>query len=349
MVKKHDGHVDPARDCVVAAGGAKHPERRPRRASAARSGSRVHRVRDAAARASSISATQTSLLHVTTRAKVNLSLEVIRRREDGYHEIETIFQCIDLADSIEIEFTSDRLIQIECTNADIPTDERNLCHRAIVAMRPAAGASLGARMKIEKRIPSGAGLGGGSGNAAGILRAVCRGLRLDVPGATLERIAASLGSDVPFFLHGGTMLGRGRGELLTPLEPLKRGVFLVVKPRVNIDTAWVYSRPTFGLTSHRPRLNLKAANSVLARFPRGALPFRNALEAAVVPAYPEVARLLEELLSEHPCFASMTGSGSAVYAIFEHEARAVEVARRFEMRGLFVSIAKPARQAVEIR
>jgi 4-diphosphocytidyl-2-C-methyl-D-erythritol kinase len=288
-------------------------------------------------------------LHVTSRAKVNLSLEVIRRREDGYHEIETIFQCIDLADSIEIELTSDGKIDIECNRPDIPTDQRNLAHRALLAMRPLSGPSLGARMRIEKHIPSGAGMGGGSSNAAGVMLAVCRGLRLDVPMEKLERIGAGLGSDVPFFLHGGTMLGRGRGELLTRLEALKSGVFLVVKPDVSISTAWVYSQPSFGLTSHRPRLNLRAANSVLARFPRSVLPFRNALEAAVVPAYPVVARLLEELLSEQPCFASMTGSGSAVYAIFTHEDRAVEVARRFAGRGLFTSVAKPARQAIEIR
>lgn len=310
-----------------------------------RPGPRIHRVRDDAAQ----STREPVSLQLTTRAKVNLSLEVIRRREDGYHEIETIFQCIDLADSIDIELTSDARIEIACTNPEIPIDERNLCHRALVAMRPLAGASLGARIKIEKRIPSGAGLGGGSSNAAGILLAVRRGLRLDVADEQLARVAAGLGSDVPFFLYGGTMLGRGRGELLTPLDPLKGGTFLVVKPEVSIPTAWVYSQPTFGLTSHRPRLNLRTANSVLARFPRGALPFRNALEAAVLPAYPVVARLVEELLSEQPCFASMTGSGSAVFAIFEHEARAVEVARRFSVRGLFTSVAKSARQAIDIR
>lgn len=313
-----------------------------------RPGTRAHRVRDAAAKSAS-NATHPVRLQVTTRAKVNLSLEVIRRREDGYHEIETIFQCIDLADTIELELTADGRIEIECNAPDIPTNETNLCHRALVAMRPLAGASLGSRMRIEKRIPSGAGLGGGSSNAAGILLAVRHGLQLDIPMPRLERIAAAIGSDVPFFLHGGTMLGRGRGELLTPLEPVKSAWFVIVKPDVSIPTQWVYSQQTFGLTSHRPRLNLRTANSVLARFPRCALPFRNALEAAVLPAYPVVARLVEELLSEQPCFASMTGSGSAVFAVFEQEARAVEVARRFSVRGLFTSVAKPARQAIDIR
>jgi 4-diphosphocytidyl-2-C-methyl-D-erythritol kinase len=182
-----------------------------------------------------------------------------------------------------------------------------------------------------------------------VLLAVRHGLRLDVAPAALDRIAASIGSDVPFLLHGGTMVGRGRGEVLTPLTPLKRGFFVVVKPPLAIPTAWVYSHPSFRLTSHRPRLNLRTANSVLARFPGTPLPFRNALESVVLPAYPAVRKLLEELLSEQPCFASMCGSGSAVFAIFGQEERATEVARRFSVRGLFTSVAQPAKQAVDIR
>jgi 4-diphosphocytidyl-2-C-methyl-D-erythritol kinase len=294
------------------------------------------------------SAANGSTLKLTTRAKVNLSLEVIRKRPDGFHEIETVLQSVDLADRVEVELTRDGHIDIVCTDPDIPTDERNLCHRAIVAMRPVAGANLGARIRLEKHIPAGAGLGGGSSNAAGILLAIRRALRLELTPQDLVRTAAALGSDVPFFLFGGTMLGRGRGEILVPLQPLKRGAFVIVKPEVSIPTAWVYSNLSFRLTSHRARLNLRSANSVLARFPRSALPFRNALEDVVLPAYPVVARLLEELLAERPCFASMTGSGSAVFAIFEREERARQVAERFSVRGLFTSVAKPAKQAIDI-
>lgn len=306
---------------------------------------KTHRVRDeAAGRVASLAP-----LEVITRAKVNLSLDVVRRRPDGYHEIETIFQSIDIADRMRIELTNDGAVAITCDTPGIPTDETNLCHRAIVAMRPIAGRSLGARITLEKGVPVGAGLGGGSGNAAGVILAVSRALRLGAPMGSLERVAASLGSDVPFMLHGGTMIGRGRGDLLTPLQPLKRGFFVVVKPEVSIPTAWVYSNLNFRLTRHRPRLNLRAVSAVLARFPKASLPFRNALEDVVFPAYPSVARLWEELVSERPCFASMTGSGSAVFAIFDREARAAEVAARFSVRGLYASVAKPAKQAVDIR
>lgn len=306
--------------------------------------SRTFRSHDRAAERASSAPVQ----DVVARAKVNLSLEVIRRREDGYHEIETVFQCVDLADQLRVELTADSRVTIECDAPEIPTDSGNLCHRAIVAMRPLAGPSLGARIRITKRIPPGAGLGGGSADAAGVLLAVRRGLALGVPDEALDRVAASIGSDVPFLLHGGTMLGRGRGEILSPIEPLKRGVFVIVKPPVSISTAWVYSQLNFRLTSHRPRINLRSANSALARFPRGRLPFRNALEDVVLPSHPMVAGLLEQLQSERPFFASMTGSGSAVYAIFDREARAAQVAERFSVRGLFATVAKPARHAVDI-
>jgi len=250
---------------------------------------------------------------------------------------------------MRIELTNDGVVAIECDTPGIPTDETNLCHRAIVAMRAVAGRSLGARITLQKGVPAEAGLGGGSGNAAGVMLAVVRALRLGVSMGSLERIAASLGSDVPFMLHGGTMIGRGRGEKLTPLQPLKGGFFVVVKPEVSIPTAWVYSHLNFRLTGHRPRINLGAVSAVLARFPGASLPFRNALEEVVFPAYPSVSKLWEELVSERPCFASMTGSGSAVFAIFDREDRAAEVAERFSVRGLFASVAKPAKQAVDIR
>lgn len=289
--------------------------------------------------------------HVTTRAKVNLSLEVLKRRQDGYHEIETILQSVDLRDEMDVEITRDGRVAIECDDASIPTDERNLCHRAVVAMRPVAGEDVGARIRLHKAIPASAGLGGGSSNAAGVLLAVRRGLRLDVSDRRLERIAATIGSDVPFMLHGGTMLGRGRGEQLTPLEPLKGGWFVIVKPDVSVSTAWVYGQLNLGLTKHRPRTNLKSVNAILARFarsPGASLSFRNALEDVVCPVYPVVAGILNELLFERPCFASMTGSGSALYAIFATREEAARTAERFSVRGHFTSVVEPAKRAVDI-
>lgn len=289
------------------------------------------------------------MLHVITRGKVNISLNVLRRRQDGFHEIETIIQTVSLCDELEVEFTRDGEIRIDCTNPSIPDGEDNLCHRAVVAMRNFAGARLGARIRLDKRIPAGAGLGGGSSNAAGVMLAARRSLHLDVSDRELERAAARIGSDVPFMLTGGTMLAQGRGERLTRLEPIRRGWFVIVKPKVNISTAWVYGNYRFGLTKHRPRTNLKAVNAVLARFPAVTLSFRNDLEDVVCPAYPIVSGVLSDLLFERPCFASMSGSGSALYAVFESRERAQRVAERFSVRGFNTFVAEPAKRAVDMQ
>jgi 4-diphosphocytidyl-2-C-methyl-D-erythritol kinase len=215
-------------------------------------------------------------------------------------------------------------------------------------MRRHAGKSLGARIHIQKNIPVGAGLGGGSANAAGVILAIDSALGLRTPMPELEAVAAALGSDVPFMLHGGTMLGRGRGEKLTPLTPLKGGFFTIVHPNVTISTSWAYANFSFALTKRRPRINLKTVNTVLARFPGIVGQFRNDLENVVCPAYPVVSGVLDELLSTRPSYASMTGSGSALYAVYDSEAKAGEAAERFSVRGFYSSVARPAKRAIDI-
>jgi 4-diphosphocytidyl-2-C-methyl-D-erythritol kinase len=281
-------------------------------------------------------------------AKVNLGLEVLRRRRDGYHEIETIFQTITLFDEIDILLNNTGTIEILCSDPDIPTDHHNLCFQAVEAMRVHAGDGLGARIHIKKQIPHGAGLGGGSSDAAAVVLAVDHGLGLGLSGEKLEKVALELGSDVPFMLYGGTMLGRGRGEKLTKLEALKGGFFLIVKPPVDISTEWVYKNFSFRLTKYRYRFNLKAVNTILTRFPKVNLTFRNALEDVVCPSYPLVSDVLEELLASKPRFASMSGSGSALFAVFDSEARALHLAEGFSARGFFSAVAAPHPRAIDL-
>jgi len=284
----------------------------------------------------------------TARAKVNLALEVLRRRPDGYHEIETIFQTISLADEIEIAINRTSKVRVSCSDPGIPTDETNLCARALSAMRVHAGADLGADIRIHKKIPQCAGLGGGSADAAAVILAVNRAEGLNLPPEDLDRVALECGSDVPFMLRGGTMLGRGRGEILIPLTPIQRGVFLVVKPPVDISTAWVYKNVNFQLTRHRYRFNLKAVNALLARFPNVGISLRNALEDVVCPSYPSVSEVLEELLASRPYMASMSGSGSALFAVVENEEKASRLAERFAVRGFFTTVTVPCSRAVDL-
>ena len=290
----------------------------------------------------------TSRFTARARAKVNLALEVLSKRRDGYHEIETIFQSVDLYDELDIRLNRSGKVVITSTDPEIPTDETNLCHRALMRMRPYAGRDLGAVIHLDKRIPQSAGLGGGSADAAAVILAVDRGEALDLPLKELEKAALHCGSDVPFMLRGGTMLGRGRGEILTPLTGLRRGFFVIVKPPLDIATAWVYKNLNFQLTRHCYRFNLKAVNAVLGRFPDVALSFRNALEDVVCPSYPSVREVLEELLASRPYFASMTGSGSALFAIVESEERATQLADRFSIRGYFTAVAEPSLRAVDL-
>lgn len=290
----------------------------------------------------------TKCYRATARAKVNLALEVLRLRRDGYHEIETIFQSISLADELEISLNRTGKVIIECNDPEIPTDESNLCARALAAMRVHAGPDLGAHIRVDKRIPRCAGLGGGSADAAAVILAVNQGEGLDLPEGALDRVALECGSDVPFMLRGGTMFGRGRGELLTPLSVVRRGVFVIVKPPVDISTAWVYKNANFQLTRHRYRFNLKALNTLLARFPNVGISLRNALEDVVCPSYPSVSEVLEELLASRPFMASMSGSGSALFAVVENEERASRLAERFAVRGFFTAVALPCSRAVDL-
>jgi 4-diphosphocytidyl-2-C-methyl-D-erythritol kinase len=282
------------------------------------------------------------------RAKVNLALEVISKRRDGYHDLETVFQSIDLFDILDIELNRTGCIEISSTDPDVPSDESNLCYKAIHRMRAYAGTDLGATIRLDKRIPRAAGLGGGSSDAAAVILAVNQGLRLGLSREELEKAALDLGSDVPFMLYGGTMFARGRGEILTRLTPLRSGFFLIVKPPVDIATAEVFKKVNFQLTRHRYRFNLKAVNALLARFPNVTLSFRNALEDVVCPSYPMVYEVLEELLASNPHFAAMSGSGSALFAIFGSEKRAAQLAEQYSVRGFFAAVAGPSAQAVDL-
>ena len=180
-------------------------------------------------------------LVLRTAAKVNLTLEVLGKRADGYHEITTVMQAVDLSDRIILDDADD--LELCCGAADLPTDARNLALQAALALRQAAGVARGARIELDKRIPVAAGLGGGSANAAGVLVGLNRlwGLRWSVE--RLDEIAATLGSDVPFFLRGGAALGTGRGEKVAAL-PARSLALVLVNPRFPSSTAEMYGRLT---------------------------------------------------------------------------------------------------------
>jgi 4-diphosphocytidyl-2-C-methyl-D-erythritol kinase len=240
-------------------------------------------------------------------AKLNLFLHVLGRRDDGYHELQTVFRLIDRADRIRIAGRRDG--ELAFTG---PYGEDNLCFRAARLLKQESGTTLGADISLDKTLPVGGGLGGGSSDAATVLLALNRLWELRLGRARLQAMGAKLGADVPFFLFGKSALGEGIGERLTALE-LPPAWYLVVTPQVAVSTKEIFSS---ALTGQSKRLTIPPF------FPgRG----ENDLERVVTARYPEVAASLEWLRAQ-AAQARMTGSGACVFAEFatEAEARAIQ-------------------------
>lgn len=256
-------------------------------------------------------------------AKLNLFLHVIGRRPDGYHLLQTAFRLIDLCDWITIAPCDDGAIRLESDLPGVPADE-NLAMRAARALKNAAGARAGAAIRIEKRIPVGAGLGGGSSDAATTLIALNRVWGTGLSRDELATVAVALGADVPFFLLGCNAFGEGIGEVLAPLD-LAPAWYVVLTPQVAVSTAEMFAAPE--LTRNAKPIKITAFFNGFGR---------NDLEPVVCARYPEVAKHLAWLRGFGD--ARMSGSGSSVFAEFASQAEAQAVVARIPegMRGFAV-------------
>ena len=259
-------------------------------------------------------------------AKLNLGLHVLRKRPDGYHDLETVFLRIPWADTLTARPAEQ--ITLTCSDSSLTTDETNLVMKAALALAEACGVGQGAALHLEKRLPHGAGLGGGSSDAAATLRLLTDLWKLDVTEAVLHRLALALGSDVPFFLGPAAAHAPGRGEVLTPLPGYRlRFSLVVVVPSVSVSTASAFARIR-PRDAQRPDLRTLVTSNDLARW-RTALV--NDFETPIFEAYPVIRTVKETLLEAGAGYAAMSGSGSAVFGVFEeeaHAAAAAEAARR---------------------
>lgn len=263
-------------------------------------------------------------------AKINLSLAVGRRRADGYHELRTVFQTIDLADDLEIERRFEPGVKLEVRGATLPTDERNLAVRAAQAfLAERAPAGSGAAIRLTKRIPVAAGLGGGSSNAATVLMGLHRVFERTEEASWLDAAARRLGADVPFFLVGGTALGEGRGDLVSPLvdAPRPSGELVLLLPHGGLATAEVYAalaalRESAGELGENPHLRLPGDRSTFDDWIG-----RNDLEEAAFRLSPDLGALYTSAVRSGARRVRMSGSGSTLFALFD-TAGAVEAAAR---------------------
>ncbi|HYN86473.1 MAG TPA: 4-(cytidine 5'-diphospho)-2-C-methyl-D-erythritol kinase [Pyrinomonadaceae bacterium] len=267
-------------------------------------------------------------LQLPAYAKINLLLRVLGRRDDGYHEIETVFQTVSLHDTLAYEPLEDRRIELTCSDPDIPADETNLVHRAAVALRDSCGVEAGARVTLEKRIPSQAGLGGGSSDAAATLCGLASLWNLSVGKAELVRLAARLGADVPFFLTGGTALGTGLGTDVRPLVDAPARALVVVTPGVKVSTAEAYKLLNApALTKEGADVNLPISRAGLDFSGSLRAVMRNDFEASVFGLEPEIERARDALRSSGAEAAMLSGSGSSVFGVFENPGAAHAAAR----------------------
>lgn len=257
-------------------------------------------------------------------AKINLGLEVTGKRDDGYHELKTIFQTISLHDTIEIQENSGIDIRLTGDRAEIPWDGSNTIRRAFRLMSDRFGLKPGFDIRVRKRIPPGAGLGGGSSNAAVILLFINRYFNLNLTLEELRALGTVIGADVPFFLTGGTMRGEGIGEKLTPLPTPEVPSVAVLTPGIHVSTADIFSR----LNLTKPALK-STIDSFLSSGDISAL--KNELELTTFAIFPELEKIKLKMESTGLDFVSMSGTGSSLFCF-------PDSARESALRSVFPDI-----------
>jgi 4-diphosphocytidyl-2-C-methyl-D-erythritol kinase len=265
------------------------------------------------------------LVKVPAFAKINLGLEVLGRREDGYHELRTLFQTIDLHDDLLLRPRPSGVV-VCCEDPRVPAGEENLAFRAAEALRRHAGLERGVEIQIRKRIPVGGGLGGGSSDAAAVLMALDRLWGLDLGPLGLSPLARRLGADVPYFLTGGTALGLGRGDEVYTLWHQLRLHVVVACPDRPVSTAAVFARLDATLTPRENSLRIYRFVSSDLEAGRAFRILSNELEAAALQEAPDLAervmRIRGILVREGALLASLTGSGSSYFGLFDDPRRA---------------------------
>ncbi|MCJ7508168.1 MAG: 4-(cytidine 5'-diphospho)-2-C-methyl-D-erythritol kinase [candidate division Zixibacteria bacterium] len=256
-------------------------------------------------------------------AKINLCLYVLGKRKDGYHQIVSVIQAIDLADKLELTKTASD-IKIECDNANLPSDRRNLAYQAASAFFKKSKIKGGVKLKLYKKIPLASGLGGGSSNAAFVLEGLNQLYQTDLSKEELSFLGAKIGSDVPFFFSEGQALVKGRGEIVQNIDIFDKYWLVLIKPNFEISTVQAYKALKIGLTTKPGEVNLKICREKLSFF-SAISSWENHLEMVVLKEYPIIKNIKETLINSGAVKASMSGSGPTVYGLFETESQAEEV------------------------
>ena len=269
-----------------------------------------------------------SELKLKARAKINLGLDVIRKREDGYHDLRMVMQTIGLCDELVLSQVETEGIFVSTNRPELPTDERNLVYRAARLLREKFGLPGGIRIHLEKKIPMAAGLAGGSTDAAAVLKGMNDLYSLGLSEAQLCERGVKLGADIPYCIMGGTALAEGIGERLTRLPEAPQCSVLLTKPWIDVSTAFVYGHLRADELQDHPDIDGQIAAVWSGDFSGMTEKMGNVLETVTIPAYPVVQEIKEEMLELGAAGAMMSGSGPTVFGLFDDREKAEAAYRR---------------------
>ncbi|HIY59133.1 MAG TPA: 4-(cytidine 5'-diphospho)-2-C-methyl-D-erythritol kinase [Candidatus Eisenbergiella pullistercoris] len=273
-------------------------------------------------------------LTLKAMAKINLGLDVVRRRPDGYHEVRMIMQTVGLYDRLTFEKTKDDTLRLESSMKRLPTDGNNLIIRAASLLKEEFGIREGLSIRLDKRIPVAAGMAGGSTDAAAALTAVNRMFDLGLTEEQLKERAVKIGADVPYCLQGGTALSEGIGEILTALPPAPACHVVVAKPPIHVSTKWVYQNLHLEQVTEHPDIDGMTESIRQGDYAGVVRRLSNVLESVTVPRYPVIAQIRDFLRENGADGALMSGSGPTVFALFDDRQRARQALDALQKTGL---------------
>ena len=288
-------------------------------------------------------------IRLKARAKINLGLDVVRRREDGYHEVKMVMQMLRLYDQIDIEKTQESGLLVRSNLSFLPTDERNIAYKAAKVMIDQFGLEQGVIIRIEKHIPVAAGMAGGSTDCAAVLYGMNKlfGLRLNQK--KLRELGVKLGADVPYCLMRQTALSEGIGEILTPISPLQDCPILIAKPSVSVSTRHVYEHLKLDEQTMHPDID-----GIVTALADGDLygvtdRMANVLETVTVPEHPVIDEIKKQMMASGAVNALMSGSGPTVFGIFDDEEKAKKACEDMKASGLArqIYLTRPFNQKIK--
>lgn len=272
-------------------------------------------------------------IKLKARAKINLGLDVVRKREDGYHEVRMIMQMINLYDKITMRRITESEIRVTTNLPYLPVNEDNLVYRAAKLLMDEFQVTEGVEIELQKYIPVAAGMAGGSSDAAAVMVGINRIFHLGLTKKQLMERGVKIGADVPFCIMRGTALAEGIGEVLTPLPAMPHCSLVIAKPKIHVSTKFVYGNLKANELKEHPDIDGQVQALREGSLEQIVAKMGNVLETVTVPAYPVIDEIKKTMLKNDAMGAMMSGSGPTVFGVFEREERAQEVCRLLKKEG----------------